>query len=73
MNVYLLWYNPVNKEYQIGRRDILRRLLDNSNEPESFVLLEKFTDLTEKAKEKLKLQIRALNNTKSYTQSVHRS
>lgn len=72
MNIHLLWYNPMSKEYQAGDRALYKRILDNSNEPENFILLEKFRDLTEKGRNKLFSQINALNNYKNQSQQLYR-
>lgn len=58
----LLWYNPVEKEYQVGDRKFLRNLLKNSNEPQNFILLEKFCNLNQRMIKKIKSRLEMLNN-----------
>ncbi|MEQ9288551.1 MAG: hypothetical protein RIG77_16645 [Cyclobacteriaceae bacterium] len=72
MNIHLLWYNPICKEYQAGDRAQYKKVLNDSNEPENFILLEKFRNLTEKGQSKLFSQISALNNYKNDSQLLYK-
>ena len=64
MNIHLVWYNPSKKQYQVGCRELYKKTVNDSNEPENFFLLKKFSNLSERAKDKLALKILGLNNVK---------
>lgn len=62
MNEQLLWYNPVEKKYQVGDKKSFKNLLRNSNEPQNFILLEKFCNINQRMIQKIKSKIEMLNN-----------
>jgi len=70
MKIELLWYNPVEKEYQLGDKNRYRNLLKNSNVSQDFFLIERFCDLTERVKSKLIVRIQNLNSYRRSTQLV---
>ena len=67
MKIELLWYNPVEKEYQVGDRDSYKSLISNSNEPENFVIFEKFCNISNKLRSKIISRIAMLNNYRKTT------
>ncbi len=62
MKIELLWYNPMEQEYQLGDKRKYKELLKNSNEPQNFFLVEKFGHLTDRFKANLRSQIETLNS-----------
>lgn len=67
MKIELLWYNPVEKEYQVGDKESYRSLVSNSNEAQNFVIFEKFCDMSYKVRTKLKSKIERLNSYRRST------
>ena len=69
--IELLWYNPSEKEYQLGDKRKYIELLNNSNEPHEFFLIEKFCNLTDRVKVKLISRIKKLNSYRKTTQLAY--
>lgn len=68
VNVELLWYNPSEMEYQIGDRETYKKVISNVHHPHNFIILEKFVNLSEHLKNKLKTRIKIFN---SYRRTSH--
>lgn len=67
MKIELLWYNPVEKEYQIGDRASYKSLMNNSNEPENFIIFEKFCNMNTRLRNKIVSKIAMLNSYRKST------
>lgn len=67
MRIELLWYNPVEKEYQIGDKASYKNLMDNSNEPENFIIFEKFCNMNNRLRNKIVSKIAMLNRYRKNT------
>jgi len=57
-----IWYNPAEKEYQFGDKQEYVSLIKNSNQSNNFVILDRFSNLNQKLRDKLIHQIRMLNS-----------
>ncbi|WP_109832857.1 hypothetical protein [Reichenbachiella versicolor] len=64
MRTEFIWYNPAEKEYQLGDKDTYLDILKNSNQSQNFVILDRFNDISEAFREKLEAKLRFLNNVR---------
>lgn len=64
MKTEFIWYNPAEKEYQLGDKDAYLDILRNSNQSQNFVILDKFPPLNEINREKLLSRLRFLNSVR---------
>ena len=62
MKTEFIWYNPAEKEYQFGDKEEYINIIKNSNQSQNFVILDRFSNLNNKLREKLMHQIRQLNS-----------
>lgn len=62
MKKEFIWYNPAEKEYQIGDRKDYVNILRNSNQSENFVLLDILSDANKSFRSKLISKLRFLNS-----------
>lgn len=61
MKTEFIWYNPGEKEYQLGDKDTYLDELRNSNQSQNFIILDKFSDLNSSFRIKLQGRLRFLN------------
>ena len=64
MKTEFIWYNPAEKEYQMGDKKSYLDILKNSNQSENFVILDTFEGLSASFKEKLEAKLRFLNSAR---------
>ena len=62
MKVEFIWYNPAEKEYQLGDKETYLDILKNSNQSQNFVILDRFSDINSSFREKIEARLRFLNS-----------
>ncbi|MFY0626443.1 MAG: hypothetical protein JXR07_09120 [Reichenbachiella sp.] len=62
MKTEFIWYNPAEKEYQFGEKEVYLDILKNSNQSQNFVILDKFSDINTSFRSKLLSRLRFLNS-----------
>lgn len=62
MKTEFIWYNPADKEYQLGDKEEYLNILRNSNQSHNFVILDRFNDINEAFRDKLIARLKFLNN-----------
>ena len=62
MKTEFIWYNPAEKEYQLGDKEEYIAIIKNSNQSQNFIILEKFADITTEFRSKIVSRLRFLNS-----------
>lgn len=61
MTTEFIWYNPAEKEYQLGDKEAYLGIIKNSNQSQNFIILDRFSDLNSSFRNKLLSRLRFLN------------